>query len=294
MTLSEQLNGAHYRIAQAEAAIAEAQSRTDAAIAQRQKIRRLLGQRAAQIYRHAGSSTPLQQMDVSSLGEMAARSKYASAAADRDDQLIARLQKAEEELAARKADLETKRAAAKAEADAADLARIKLDSTNRQSRALLGQVNGQIADIIRRGARPQRDAAIRRNAAAAAQRASTNNGGGSGHSPIPANFPDAPAPNAGAAAAVAFAKAQVGKGYRYATFGPGHLRLLRSHRRRVGPGRRRPGPLLRRAVPGRRSASAPAISSPVTSCSTDRAARSTSRSTSAAEWSSPHRTRRAA
>ena len=218
VTLSEQLNGARYRMAQTEAAIAEAQRRTDAAIAQRQKIRRLLGQRAAQIYRHAGSSTPLQQMDVSSLGEMAARSKYASAAADRDDQLIARLQKAEEELAARKADLETKRAAAKAEADAADSARSKLDATNRQSRALLSQVNGQIADIIRRD-NEAKAAAVRRNAAAAAQRA-TNNSGGGGHSPIPANFPDAPAPNAGAAAAVAFAKAQVGKGYRYATSGP--------------------------------------------------------------------------
>ena len=220
VTLSEQLNGARYRMAQAEAAIAEAQQRTDAAIAQRQKIRRLLGQRAAQIYRHAGSSTPLQQMDVSSIGEMAARSKYASAAADRDDQLIARLQKAEEELAARKADLETKRSAAKAQADAADSARSKLDTTNRQSKTLLSQVNGQIADIIRRD-NEAHAAALQRTAAAAAQRATNNTGSNSGHvASIPANFPNAPAPNAGAAAAVAFAKAQVGKGYRYATSGP--------------------------------------------------------------------------
>ena len=33
-------------------------------------------------------------------------------------------------------------------------------------------------------------------------------------------MPNVPAPNGGAAAAVAFAKAQVGKGYRYATSGP--------------------------------------------------------------------------
>ena len=37
---------------------------------------------------------------------------------------------------------------------------------------------------------------------------------------IPQNMPNVPAPNGGAAAAVAFAKAQVGKGYRYATSGP--------------------------------------------------------------------------
>jgi cell wall-associated NlpC family hydrolase len=37
---------------------------------------------------------------------------------------------------------------------------------------------------------------------------------------MPANFPNAPAPNGRAAAAVAYAKAQVGKGYVYATSGP--------------------------------------------------------------------------
>ena len=41
-----------------------------------------------------------------------------------------------------------------------------------------------------------------------------------GRASIPANFPNAPAPNGRAATAVAFAKAQVGKGYVYATSGP--------------------------------------------------------------------------
>ena len=56
VSLSEQLNGARYRIAQSEAAIAEAQRRTDAAIAQRKKIRDILGRRAAQIYKGVGSA----------------------------------------------------------------------------------------------------------------------------------------------------------------------------------------------------------------------------------------------
>lgn len=219
--LSEQLNGARYRRAQAEEAITEAQARTDAAIAERRKIRGLLGQRAAQIYRHAGSATPLQQIDVSSISEMAARSKYASAAADRDDQLMTKLRKAEEDLAIRKDELERQRAAAEAEASTADAARAKLDATNREAQALRSQVSGEIAALVEEEANA-RAAANQRAAAANAQRAASTprspSGGTSNASPP--NFPDAPAPNGGAAAAVAFAKAQVGKSYRYATSGP--------------------------------------------------------------------------
>jgi cell wall-associated NlpC family hydrolase len=192
VTLSERLNGATYRRTQAEAGIAEAQRRTDAAIAQRKKIRDILGRRAAQIYKGAGSSTPLSQMDVSNINELSARSKYASAAADHDNVLIAKLQKAQEELDARKADLERQRAAAKAEGDAAASAKSKIESANQQQRALKSQVSGEISNLLDQESKAR---------AAAQQRA-------------------VPAPTAGAAAAVAYAKAQVGHGYRYATSGP--------------------------------------------------------------------------
>ena len=250
VTLSERLNGATYRQQQAEAGIAEAQRRTDAAIAQRKKIRDILGRRAAQIYKGAGSSTPLSQMDVSNINDLAARSKYASAAADHDNVLIAKLQKAQEELDARKADLERQRAAAKAESDAATAAKSKIESANQQKRALKSQVSGEIATLLdQEAAGPGRGAAARRGRRTAR---STGTGGGSGGepAPIPTNFPNVPAPNGGAAAAVAFAKAQVGKGYRLRDLGSRHLRLLRSHRRGVGARRRGPRPLLRRPVPG--------------------------------------------
>ena len=218
VTLSERLNGATYRRTQAEAGIAEAQRRTDAAIAQRKKIRDILGRRAAQIYKGAGSSTPLSQMDVSNINELSARSKYASAAADHDNVLIAKLQKAQEELDARKADLERQRAAAKAEGDAAEAAKSKIEAANQQKRALRSQVSGEIANLLAQE-QQARAAAQQRAAAAGPPRATTNGGGGS-RSSIPPNFPNVPAPTSGAAAAVAFAKAQVGKGYRYATSGP--------------------------------------------------------------------------
>jgi cell wall-associated NlpC family hydrolase len=219
VTLSEQLNGARYRIAQSEAAIAEAQRRTDAAIAQRKTIRDILGRRAAQIYKGAGSSTPFSQLDVKNINDMSARSKYASAAADHDNGLIAKLQRAQEELDARKADLERQRAAAKSEESAATAAKSKIESANRQKEALKGQVSGEIATLVAQEA-ASRAAAQQRAAAAGPPRTTRTGGSGSSSHPIPANFPNAPAPNGGAAAAVAFAKAQVGKGYRYATSGP--------------------------------------------------------------------------
>ena len=224
VTLSEQLNGARYRIAQSEAAIADAQRRMDAAVAQRKKIRDILGVRAAQIYKGAGSSTPLSQMDVSNINELSARSKYASAAADHDNVLIAKLQRAQEELDARKADLERQRAAAKSEEAAANSAKAKVESANREKQALKSQVSGEIATLLAQEA-AARAAAQQRAAQAGPPRATNGGGGGGGggRSPIPANFPNVPAPTGGAAAAVAFAKAQVGKGYRYATSGPDYF-----------------------------------------------------------------------
>jgi len=213
VTLSEQLNGARFHIQQAEAAIAEAQRRTDAAIARRKKIRAILGRRAAQIYMGAGSTTPLSQMDVSNVNELSTRSKYASAAADHDNGLIAELQRAQEELDARKADLERQRAASKAEEAAAVAAKSKIEAANQQKQALKSQVSGQIATLLQQ--EQQARAAAQQRAAQAGPRGQTSR-----RSSIPPNFPNVPAPSAGAAAAVAFAKAQVGKGYRYATSGP--------------------------------------------------------------------------
>ena len=220
--LSEQLNGAKIRHDQAEAGINEAQRRTNLAEAQRRHLRSMLSQRAAQMYKGAGSASPLAQMDVKSLGEISTRSHYAAAAADRDDTLVAKVQKAEEALAVRRADLERQRAAAQAETDAASTAKSKIDDANRKAASLQQQVNGEIATILKQEADARAAAALReaqRRAAAPQQRSTTGDGSSRG-TPIPPNFPNVPAPNGGAAAAVAFAKAQVGKRYVYATSGP--------------------------------------------------------------------------
>ncbi len=112
--LSEQLNGARIKLEQAQAAIADAEARTAAAQAATNKIHDQLDARAAEIYKGAGTSNPLAAVDVSSVTDMAARSKYASAAADHDDSLLGKLQQAREVLAIQKGQLETQKAAATA------------------------------------------------------------------------------------------------------------------------------------------------------------------------------------
>ena len=118
-----------------------------------------------------------------------------------------------------KADLERQQASAKAEAAAATSAKAKIDTANRQQKALKAQINGEIATILDRESKARAAAQVAAAQRAASTRSTTRSGSGS-RTAIPANFPNVPAPNAGAAAAVAYAKAQVGKGYVYATSGP--------------------------------------------------------------------------
>jgi cell wall-associated NlpC family hydrolase len=218
VALSEKLNGARIRMEKAQAGIADAERRTQAAQAATDKIHDQLNARAAEIYKGAGSGNPLQAVDVKSVTELGARSKYASAAADRDDSLLNKLLQAREILAAQKAQLEVQKNAAQAEKDEADRARSSLQAATAQKNALLNQVKGEMATLVRQ------ERARQAQAAQARARATANSyqrgGGGGGRAGVPVNFPNAPAPNGGAAAAVAFAKAQVGKGYRFATAGP--------------------------------------------------------------------------
>jgi peptidoglycan DL-endopeptidase CwlO len=215
VALSEKLNGARIQAQKAQAGIADAERRTAEAQAETDKIETQLGARAARLYKGAGSTNPLDAVNVKSVTELAARSKYASAAADNDNSLLDQLVKARELLAAQKAQLEQQKAAAEAQKAAAESAQRQLQAANAQKQALLSQVKGQIAVLVQQE-RARQAAATRARAATMARGFSS----GRGRSAIPVNFPNAPAPNGRAAQAVAFAEAQVGKGYRYATSGP--------------------------------------------------------------------------
>ena len=108
---------------------AEAQAATD-------KIHDQLNARAAEIYKGAGTSNPLDAVDVENVTELAARSKYASAAADKDDSLLE--QAAAGPRGARDPEGAARDAAQRrgqAERDAADRARRELEAVERPDAA---------------------------------------------------------------------------------------------------------------------------------------------------------------
>ncbi len=204
---SERFNGARLRLDRAQAGIAEAAQRTSVALAETDRIQGLLNARAAEIYKGAGSASLFDVIDVENVADLGARSQYAAAAADRDDSLLNKLQKAREDLEVQRSQLETQRAGAAAERDAAAASRRTIEQANADQKALLRGVSGELATLMSEE-RVRRDT---ETASRASQIASQ---------PRQTNFPNVPAPNARAAAAVAFAKAQVGKSYVYATSGP--------------------------------------------------------------------------
>jgi peptidoglycan DL-endopeptidase CwlO len=264
--LSEQYNGAEYRLEQARAAIADAQQKLDATRAEVARLKALVDDRGAALYRGIGQGGPI-NLDVSSAAAAITSSKYSSVAAEQDTALLDRLHHAEATLRDQQAQAEQAQADAQGEENQITKAKADVDAANTQQEQLLSQVNGEIAQLVAQDqARKEAEAlaaAQARFVAAAAEaprstappatRGGTNPAGGNapagttparnapaGTTPArnapagttPArNAPagTAPARNApagnppasgGAGAAIAYARAQLGKPYCYAGAGP--------------------------------------------------------------------------
>lgn len=217
--LSEQYNGAVYRLQRIDAQIAEAESRVKAAQDNYDQLRSEVSSRAAAIYMGAGSDDPLSAIDVQSINDLGARSKYAAAATSRDRSLMAKLVTSKEALQAQRKQLDKDRSQAQGEKDNISKARSSLQSANAQQQNLLSKTKTDIAGLIKKA---QDDARAAQAALAAArQRAETTGGGGSGgRGGISIPVGSIPPTSPRAMVAVDFALAQVGKPYAYATSGP--------------------------------------------------------------------------
>jgi peptidoglycan DL-endopeptidase CwlO len=241
--LSEQYNGAQYHLEQAQAAIADAQQNLDATKAQIARLEALINERGAAAYRGAGQSGPV-SLDPSSNKDVIKQSKYASLANEQDTKLVNELHRAEAALHQQQADAE------QAQSDAADeKARITkaesaLEAANARQEQLLTQVTGEIGQLVaeeqaRKEAEALAAAQAKFVAAAAApppapvDAAPTTAPPGPapapppspGPAPGPRSSPTPPAANApvsggGAATAIAYARAQLGKPYCFAGAGP--------------------------------------------------------------------------
>ncbi|MDQ1448740.1 MAG: peptidoglycan DL-endopeptidase CwlO [Actinomycetota bacterium] len=239
--LDEQYLQAQSAVADANRKILIAEKGIADARAQEAQLRARLGGRAALLYMGAGSGDPL-GINASSVQELGSRAKYGEAAAETDNRMIDQLKVLDEQLQRQTADLEKQRAEAQdrqkvAEAAHRDVAQINakmqrlLSSTKSDIVALANKIEQQrlAAEAAAERARIQAEAA-RQAAQLAAQQAAQQAaarapaGNGLGVSPgagnTGADLGPIPAPSGGAAAAVAYARAQLGKPYQYAGVGP--------------------------------------------------------------------------
>jgi cell wall-associated NlpC family hydrolase len=193
------------------------------------------------MYVRAGGDTAFDSFSVATVSELGSRAKYAESAASKDNELIDRLLVAKSDLRAQQDALEKGQKQAKHDLQEIESSKREVEAANQKQQALLSQVQGEIATLIqqeqaRKAAeeKARSDAVLARMRAAAqaaaAQSATSTTGISSGSSTTsgvrlgvdPGNvaMPNVPAPSSGAAAAVAYAQAQLGKPYVYAATGP--------------------------------------------------------------------------
>lgn len=201
--LGEQLNAAQLSLEEAQASVADAEARIQAAKTETARLKGLVRDRAAAIYRQGGTAASLDLFDAGSAADANIREQYGEVANRQDNELLDDLAVARADLAVQRSAAQDARQEAQAQRDTLAAAKAEADAAASAQQALLDQVKGEIGELVRQ-AQAQRSAAP---AAAAPSGKSNWNG------PVPD-------PAGGAGAAVAFARAQLGKPYEYAASGP--------------------------------------------------------------------------
>ncbi len=226
--LGERYNGAVLHLQQIHDLQRRAVSSLAAAVQHSTALRSLKARVAARRY-VAGSASGGEPLILSDAGASilatAAQNVYAQAVAARDNQLLDRYRRAQGELRAQQRHLDALEATAQQEADALASTRRGIETANATARSLLAKVNGRLGVLVRQEQlRQQRqaEAAARARAAADAARAARRSAAlPSRPAAGPAtNLPNVPPPSSGAAAAIAFARAQIGKPYVWGSTGP--------------------------------------------------------------------------
>jgi len=217
--LGEQYNGAVLAYNDAQAAVSDAQKRLLHAHARASALSALVSVRAAALYQ--GASDPMSMLpstNIKSVNELGVRTEYGSVATGNDEQLIADLSRSQQDLRIERQRLDKRVAAAAGQRDMIATAKTQLESANAHETQLLSEVKGEIATLIAQE-KARQQAAIKRALENLARQ-------GNGSSSVPASnvggdqIPNLPAPSGRAAAAIAFAEAQLGKPYQYAAAGP--------------------------------------------------------------------------
>lgn len=229
--LNEQINSTQNELDKANADIAAAEALVAAAKAKTTELRAEVARRAAAVYTQSGTNSGVEELDAANAQDLSSKQKYSSLAAQRDNEVVAQLAKAKEQVTERKADAEDARQAAQGKQDELQSQKSKLDEGQAQLTQLKSKVTGEIATLVQqaeneRKARETAAAKVQYDAqlAAAAQQQptqDTSGGGGGGDYTYGGNTATPPPTSGGVSAVLAYAYAQLNKPYCYAGVGPG-------------------------------------------------------------------------
>lgn len=230
--LNEQYNLTRLRLDRATAALAATQARLEATKTRAEGVQALVRARSARLYLGATGDGVAAVLDVGSVNEFGRRTQYVAAAAKPDRALLKSLSRSLDRLDAQQQAATKARDTLKTEADAAAAARRKLMAEAAAAarakprgdgagpvgtpRAMLVASSG---GSVRSGVSPSVTPAPAPPPAGPPQTPQTPAPTSPPPSAPPTN-PNPPAPSSRAATAVAYARAQLGKPYVFATAGP--------------------------------------------------------------------------
>jgi peptidoglycan hydrolase CwlO-like protein len=178
----------------AQVAIEQAETEMAAATRRQTEIKRLLASQAQDAYVLGGSISVLRFLIRTNHDDAIARRAYLRVVTGQDRQILGQLKAVREDLADKRARLDAARRKARAEADALAADRNALDRIIGSQRALLAQVNGELAGLVA-AEQARRDAELARQAAAARPAPALARAGGAGvvaPAPAAAAVPIAP------------------------------------------------------------------------------------------------------
>ena len=214
--LDEDYNEARLKVTELKEQVASAEQAKADTAGRFDRARLVARGRAVEAYMSGGGLARAARLIDGEGSDVLLRNQYLSAAATQDAAAIDGLSAAREDLERETATLARRVADAQAAERRVLERRRGMERLVRQQKALLSKVQGELARLVSEESRRRADSAAR------STRADLRRSSSPTHRSLgpPPPGTDAPAPSPGAAAAVEFAKQQLGKPYDYGASGP--------------------------------------------------------------------------
>jgi peptidoglycan DL-endopeptidase CwlO len=223
--LNEQYNLTRLRLEQASAALQATDARFNATRAEADQVQEAVRARSARLYRGAGGDGVAAILSVGSVDELSRRTEYFGAAAKLDRHLLSNLSKTLKQLSTERAAQRDAEARLRAEADAVSAARRKLmaeaaaAARNRVQQSAAGPI-GTPKIMRATSSASGTNAPVAPAGTPATSRPTPSSGQPSSPPVVAPSYPNPPAASGRGAQVVAYARAQLGKPYVFATAGP--------------------------------------------------------------------------